>query len=49
MLLVGNNASHFDQVMFFSALWYVRIWALGMPAMVAIGTGARKTTVETGG
>jgi Na+-driven multidrug efflux pump len=37
-LLIGNDASHLDPVVFDSALRYVRIRALGMPAMVTIGT-----------
>jgi Na+-driven multidrug efflux pump len=37
-LLIGNDASHLDPIIFSSALRYVRIRALGMPAMVTIGT-----------
>ncbi|KAL3808321.1 hypothetical protein ACHAXA_004050 [Cyclostephanos tholiformis] len=37
-LLIGNDASHLDPIVFSSALRYVRIRALGMPAMVTIGT-----------
>ena len=37
-LLMGNSASSLDPVVYSAALRYVRIRALGMPAMVVIGT-----------